>query len=60
MTSETIIKTINDLVLAKTGRQLKEVEHLVLQGAWEAKTYEQIAENCQYSLGYIKQAAAPR
>jgi predicted DNA-binding transcriptional regulator len=60
MTSETIIKTINDLVLAKTGRQLKEVENLVLQGAWEAKTYEQIAENCQYSLGYIKQAAAPR
>jgi hypothetical protein len=60
MTSEIIIKKINDLVLAKTGRQLKEVENLVLQGAWEAKTYEQIAENCQYSLGYIKQAAAPR
>lgn len=60
ITSETIVKTINDLVLAKTGRQLKEVENLVLQGAWSAKTYEQIAEDCKYSLGYIKQAAAPR
>ena len=57
---ETVVKKIDDLVLAKTGRQLKEVETLVLQGAWSAKTYEQIAENCKYSLGYIKQAAAPR
>ena len=57
---ETVVKTINDLVFAKTGRQLKEVENLVLKGAWSAKTYEQIAEDCKYSLGYIKQAAAPR
>ncbi|MDJ0594581.1 MAG: NB-ARC domain-containing protein [Pleurocapsa sp. MO_226.B13] len=57
---EIVVKKIDDLVLAKTGRQLKEVETLVLQGAWSAKTYEQIAENCKYSLGYIKQAAAPR
>ena len=60
ITLEAVVKTIDDLVLAKTGRQLKEVENLVLQGAWSAKTYEQIAEDCQYSLGYIKQAAAPR
>ncbi len=60
ITLETVVKTISDLVFAKTGRQLKEVENLVLQGAWSAKTYEQIAEDCQYSLGYIKQAAAPR
>ena len=33
---------------------------MVLTGAWEAKTYEQIAKTSQYSLSYIKQAAAPR
>ena len=60
ITLEAVVATINDLVLVKTGRQLKEVENLVLRGAWSAKTYEQIAEDCQYSLGYIKQAAAPR
>ena len=60
MNLETVVKTIDDLVFAKTGRKLKEVENLVLQGAWEARTYEQIAASCKYSLGYIKQAAAPR
>ncbi len=60
VTLETVVNKINDLVFVKKDRHLKEVEKLVLQGAWSAKTYEQIAENCQYSLGYIKQAAAPR
>lgn len=60
MDSETVVKIVNELVLAQANRQLKEVEKLVIQGAWEGKTYNQIAENCHYSLGYIKQAAAPR
>ena len=60
MNLETVVRIVNHLVFAQTGRQLKEVEKLIVQGAWEAKTYSQIAENCKYSLGYIKQAAAPR
>ncbi|MEM7592240.1 MAG: NB-ARC domain-containing protein [Cyanobacteria bacterium P01_A01_bin.83] len=60
MNLETVVKIVNELVLAQANRQLKEVEKLIIQGAWEGKTYNQIAENCQYSLGYIKQAAAPR
>lgn len=60
MNIEIVLKIVNDLIFGKTGRQLKEVEKLVVKGAWEAKTYSQIAENCKYSLGYIKQAAAPR
>lgn len=55
-----VIEIIDSLVFTKTSRHLKEVEVLVLTGAWEAKTYEQIAKTCQYSLSYVKQAAAPK
>ena len=55
-----VIKFLDNLVFSKIERHLKEVEIVVLTGAWEAKTYEQIAKNSQYSLSYIKQAAAPR
>lgn len=57
---ERLIELIDELVLYETGRKLKQVDQLVIRGAWEAKTYEWIADNCQYSLGYIKQAAAPK
>lgn len=57
---EEVVQVIDQVVFTKLNRHLKEVETVVLRGAWEAKTYEQMAENCQYSLTYIKQAAAPR
>ncbi len=60
MNWELILQTIDSLVFAKVGRHLKDVEIVILRGAWEAKTYEQMQENCKYSLSYIKQAAAPR
>ena len=47
-------------VLAKTGRHLSNVETILLQGAGQGKTYEQIAETCKYSLMYLKQAAGPK
>ena len=60
LNSEEIVQAIDRRLFIKSGRQLKDVEKIVLRGAWEAKTYEQIADTCQYSLTYIKQAAAPR
>ncbi|MEM7552737.1 MAG: NB-ARC domain-containing protein [Cyanobacteria bacterium P01_A01_bin.84] len=60
MNWESILQAIDSVVFAKAGRHLKDVEIVVLRGAWEAKTYEQMQENCRYSLSYIKQAAAPR
>lgn len=60
MNWELILQAIDSVVFAKVGRHLKDVEIVVLQGAWEAKTYEQMQETCSYSLSYIKQAAAPR
>ena len=55
-----VIDFLDNLVFTKVERHLKEVEIVVLTGAWSAKTYEQIAKNSEYSLSYIKQAAAPR
>lgn len=60
MNLEEVIISIDNLLLTNTGQHLRDVEAIVLRGAWQAKTYEQIAETCQYSLGYIKQVAAPK
>ncbi len=60
MNFETVTNNVNQSVLSHVGRSLKPVELLVLQGAWQAKTYEQMAEECQYSLAYIKQVTGPR
>ena len=60
MNWDQVVKEIDTKVFSKTNRHLKEVENIVLQGAWQGKTYEQMEETCQYSLSYLKQAAGPR
>ena len=60
MNFEAVTNNVNQSVLSHVGRPLKPVEKLVLQGAWQAKTYEQMAEDCEYSLAYIKQVTGPR
>ncbi|MGB7415914.1 MAG: NB-ARC domain-containing protein [Thermosynechococcaceae cyanobacterium] len=60
MNFEAVTDNVNQSVLAHVGRSLKPVERIVLQGAWQAKTYEQMAEECEYSLAYIKQVTGPR
>ena len=60
MNLEAAIAAIDAAVLAKTGRHLSNVETILLQGAGQGKTYEQIAETCKYSLMYLKQAAGPK
>ncbi len=60
MNFEAVTNNVNQSVLSHVGRPLKPVEKLVLQGAWQAKTYEQMAKDCEYSLAYIKQVTGPR
>ena len=60
MNLEEAIAAIDAAVLAKTGRHLSNVETILLQGAGQGKTYEQIADTCKYSLMYLKQAAGPK
>lgn len=60
MNWDEVVREIDSKVFQKTNRHLKEVENIVLHGAWQGKTYEQMEETCQYSLSYLKQAAGPR
>jgi hypothetical protein len=55
-----IVKVLDTKIFTQTQRHLKKVENIVLQGAWQGKTYEQMEETCQYSLSYLKQAAGPK
>ena len=60
MNWDEVVKKLDTEVYSKTNRHLKEVESVVMQGAWRGKTYEQMEVDCQYSLSYLKQAAGPR
>ena len=60
MNWDEVVKKIDTEVFNQTNRHLKEVESIVLLGAWQGKTYEQMEETCRYSLSYLKQAAGPR
>ena len=44
---------VNTLVLKHTGKYLSDIEIDVLRGAWEGKSYEQIAEQLFRSVSYI-------
>ncbi len=44
---------VNTLVFKHTGKHLSDIEIEVLQGAWEGKSYEEIAEQLFRSVSYI-------
>lgn len=44
---------VNTLVFKHTGKHLSDVEIEVLRGAWEGKSYEEIAEQLVRSVSYI-------
>jgi hypothetical protein len=60
MNWDEIVKVLDTKIFTQTQRHLKKVENIVLQGAWQGKTYEQMEETCEYSLSYLKQAAGPK
>ena len=52
----------NELLYRHTGQHLSEVQVAVFREAWSGgrKTYEQLAEEIQYSANYLKQGVGPR
>lgn len=54
------VEVANQAVTAAHGRPLSDVEILVLKGAWERDSYDQIAARNQYSTSYISQDIAPK
>ncbi|MDZ8053529.1 MAG: AAA-like domain-containing protein [Aulosira sp. ZfuVER01] len=56
------LEFVEQLIYAKTGKSLTAIQKVVLQQSWEEqrKTYNQIAQEFNYSESYIKQTVAPQ
>ena len=46
-------QTVESLVFQQTGKHLSDIEILILRGAWDNKTYEEIAEAEGYTSNYL-------
>jgi len=57
---EEAFKVVDDLVFAEKGRHLLETERIIMQGAWDDKGFEEIADNSPYSLNYLQRTVAPQ
>lgn len=57
---EQAIEAANQAMSRVFGRTLTDIEILVLRGAWERDSYDQIAARNQYSTSYISQDIAPK
>lgn len=60
MNVEEALDIANRLAQEKTGEPLSKVHQVIFQGAWQGKTYEEVAEDSEYQLNYIKQDAGPK
>ncbi|MEG3876463.1 hypothetical protein QT972_03635 [Microcoleus sp. herbarium7] len=52
------LRFADDLVLAKTGKHLNNVQRAVLLGSWQDKKYPEIAEEYQFTKGYVANVAS--
>lgn len=44
---------VDSLLFRNTGKHLSDIEIVILRGAWENKTYEEIAESENYTSNYL-------
>ena len=58
MNIEEALKIIDDLVFAKKGELLSDLQKAILQASWENYTYQEIAEKFLYNDGHIKNEAS--
>lgn len=54
MDFEDALRVVENLLLTKRGTGLSDVERYILEGTWEGKTYEAIADKYQYAYTYVK------
>ncbi|WP_354635293.1 hypothetical protein [Planktothricoides raciborskii] len=58
MDSEEMLAFIDDILLRKTGKHINNLQRIILFGAWNGKTYEEIAINNDYSRDHIKNSGS--
>ncbi|MEM9004303.1 MAG: NB-ARC domain-containing protein [Cyanobacteria bacterium P01_F01_bin.86] len=57
---ETALQIANQAMLAHLKRGLSDVETVILRGAWDGQTYEEIAQNSAYSDSYLRRNIGPK
>ena len=57
---ETALNIVDATVFSQASRHLKNIEIEVLRGAWEGKTYDEIALDVGYTPEYIKHDVGPK
>lgn len=60
MDFEQALEVANTAMFALSGRHLNNVETAILIGAWQSKTYEQIASASGYSISYLTRDVGPK
>ncbi|ODH02904.1 hypothetical protein A4S05_21835 [Nostoc sp. KVJ20] len=60
MEFEDALNVADELVFLKAGRRLTSVELAILKGAYNRRTYDQIANDTSYSPNYLKFDIAPK
>lgn len=60
MKFEQALEVANKKVVERFERSLNDVETAILKGAWDGKTYEQIADVSGYSISYITRDVGPK
>jgi len=58
MDAEEILKFADNLVFAKTGKHLSNVQEAILQGAWQGRKYLEIAEEVYCSESHVRDVAS--
>ncbi len=60
MNLEEALKIVDDLVFAKKGQHLSDLQKAILQASWENLTYQKLLKECKYSYeeGYIRNEAS--
>ncbi|WP_293150797.1 hypothetical protein [Okeania sp. SIO2C9] len=54
MNSTEVLELVDDLIFAKTGKHLEDLQKDVLKGTIEGKTYSDIAEDSGFSESHVK------
>ncbi|HAX76643.1 MAG TPA: ATPase domain-containing protein [Cyanobacteria bacterium UBA11372] len=53
MTITEVLQYVDRLVKKQTGEHLDDLQKTVIQGLWQGKTYNQIADECGYDKNYV-------
>lgn len=53
------VEVADEALFIHIGRRLSNVETAILKGAWQGQTYDEIADETNYSISYLKRHVGP-